>query len=198
MNYEFLDDFYSYSTIQEDDIQVSHQYFPVVIIHFRAGLILTWCSTTIPSTSWWGRRGLSCSVILSVGHWCATSGISLDSWHFIWTLFTTLCLLWCLLSICRLVPGLTTLTSLLPMLTILSKNHHVSWQINNHNILCSKTVLENMKNNSYNYSVYGDCQFVLENLHLEKSYWLRSSQVAVIIVATTRIIFEMIQIFQVI
>ena len=55
-----------------------------------------------------------------------------------------------------------------------------------------------MKNNSYNYSVYGDCQFILENLHLKKSYWLRSSQLAVIIVATTRIIFEIIQIFQVI
>ena len=54
-----------------------------------------------------------------------------------------------------------------------------------------------MRNHSYNYSVYGNCQFVLENLHLEKSYLLRSSQLAVIVVATTRIIFEIIQIFQV-
>ena len=61
----------------------------------------------------------------------------------------------------------------------------------------SLTVVEEMKNYSYDFNVYQKCEFVQEHLHLKKSQQLQLSQLGVMIVASTRIVFELFQILQV-
>ena len=63
-------------------------------------------------------------------------------------------------------------------------------------ILCSATVVKMLKNVSYNFSVYTDCNFVQDNLHLKKEKWQTIAEVVIIIVSASRLLIEIFKLFQ--
>ena len=53
-----------------------------------------------------------------------------------------------------------------------------------------------LKNVSYNFSVYTDCNFVQDNLHLKKEKWQTIAEVVIIIVSASRLLIEIFKLFQ--
>ena len=60
----------------------------------------------------------------------------------------------------------------------------------------SETVLRLLRNNSYNFSVYSECSFVQENLHLKKENWQTVAEVVIMVVSASRLLIEIFKLFQ--
>ena len=54
-----------------------------------------------------------------------------------------------------------------------------------------------MKNGTVNYSVFSQCSFVSEHLHLAKTDWQTTVMIMVIVICGTRLLLELLELFQV-
>ena len=130
------------------------------------------CTTPTPSSWWSSTSRRSCCHTRCAELWSDTSGRSLDKLFSTSTSSSTASLWeWSLSSWCQ-TSDPTTLSSwqvkqncrtIIPSMKCPSC--HI---LRPHQILCSATVVKMLKNVSYNFSVYTDCNFVQDNLHLKK------------------------------
>ena len=54
-----------------------------------------------------------------------------------------------------------------------------------------------MANGQLNFSVYGECGFIAENIDLKKQTWQTTVSILVIIICATRLFLEILELFQV-
>ena len=61
----------------------------------------------------------------------------------------------------------------------------------------SSTIMKMMENGTINFTVYSNCQFLSDNLDLQKPGWHSAITVMIMVICGTRLFIELIELFQV-